>query len=69
MTEIPGTIVTLKLPACVDCKHFRDARIFLLCMHKDATYKVAEKTDQHSVGHMRRMYSCGPDAKLFDPRT
>jgi hypothetical protein len=69
VTEVPGTIVTLKVPACMDCKHFRATALFELCMHTDATYKVAEKTDQHSVGHMRRMYACGPDAKLFDPRT
>jgi len=67
VTEIPGRIVTLKVPACVDCKHFRETTVFLLCIHPDSKYEIAGKADQHTAGHMRRM-GCGEDAKLFDPK-
>jgi len=65
--EVPGTMVTLKVPACMDCAHFRVTALFELCMHKESAYTIAEKTDQHSAGHMRRL-GCGADARLFDPR-
>ena len=54
-------------PACMDCKYFRETQVFLLCTHADAAYKVAEKVDQHTIGHMRSVYLCGEDGKLFEP--
>jgi len=51
----------------MDCAHFRVTALFDLCMHKESAYTIAEKTDQHSAGHMRRL-GCGADARLFDPR-
>ena len=54
-------------PNCKDCKHFRETTLFYLCLHAESTYTAAGKTDQHTVGHMRRL-RCGPQAALFEPR-
>ena len=51
---------------CRDCLHFKSTMVFDLCMRANATYTAGGKTDQHTVGHMRR-HECGPEARLFEP--
>jgi hypothetical protein len=53
----------------MDCKHFRETDVFLLCMRAESTYRIEGKADQHTVGHMRRTHLCGPEARLFEPRS
>jgi hypothetical protein len=52
------------IPRCRDCAHFKETYVFDLCAHAEATYKIAEREDQHTVTHMRRT-RCGPEGKLF----
>ena len=54
-------------PNCKDCQHYRETTLFELCKSPESTYTAGGKTDQHTVGHMRRL-GCGPEARLFDPR-
>lgn len=67
--EAQMTVETLtpKAPNCRDCLHYRETTIFELCMRANATYSIAGKIDQHTVGHMRR-WECGDDGRLFEPR-
>ena len=51
---------------CRMCKHYFDHVIFELCEHPSSEYKIAEKVDFHSVGHMRQ-FEC-KDAVLFEAR-
>lgn len=51
---------------CIHCRFYKHTDIFDLCKHEQSTYKVGEKFDVHTIGHMRK-HECGPDAKLFQP--
>lgn len=52
------------MKSCRGCDHYRDAAVFELCTHPRSAYTVAERSDFHSIGHMRK-YECGHDAALF----
>ena len=65
--DAPEGQVVADAPNCRDCLHYRETTIFELCMRANATYSVAGKVDQHTVGHMRR-WECGADGRLFEPR-
>ena len=68
IVPVPGTTVTLTLPECQDCKHYRTTMVFDLCEHINSRYSVAGKDDQHTTGHMRQ-HSCGPDGKLYEAKS
>jgi hypothetical protein len=51
---------------CRDCKHYCEAMVFELCGHPSSEYKIAEKVDFHSIGHMRQ-FAC-KDGVLFEAR-
>lgn len=55
------------LDRCRSCAHYRETTVFELCMHSAATYSVAGKSDQHTIGHMRTMGTCRHEALYFAP--
>lgn len=53
---------------CTGCRYFARDIVFELCMHDSSRYKVAEKAEHHTIGHMRsREDMCGEIGKLYVP--
>lgn len=52
--------------ACVGCKHYAEGQVFELCHHEQSRYVVADKTDVHTIGHMRSDRGpCGAEGRLY----
>lgn len=51
---------------CLGCEHYFESVVFDLCGHPSSLYRVGDREDWHTIGHMRGPRgSCGQDTKLF----
>lgn len=57
----------MTLEHCKSCKYYQETNIFELCKHERSVYQIAEKSDFHTIGHMRK-FSCGEPAVLFQQK-
>lgn len=56
-------------PSCYSCAHYRAGAVFELCQNPQSVYKVGEKEDFHTVGHMRERGACRPEGALYELRS
>ena len=52
---------------CHECAHYERTPVFELCRHSASSYTIAEKTDFHTIGHMRTVGACRDAAVMFAP--
>ena len=52
---------------CQNCLYYEIAALFELCKHEASKYKIAEREDWHTIGHMTNLHGkCSPELSLFE---